>query len=297
MAWRDWEQRPVSRPRAVRGGIRAHAQRGSFTQQWWGRRWLEVLESLAVGGRLGRGRSYARAGQVADLTVGRGEVRARVQGSRPDPYEVVIIVRPLAPDQWSAVVRALEDQAGHVARLLAGEMPREIESVFQQAGVPLFPTTFRELQTTCSCPDDSNPCKHIAAVYYLLGEAFDRDPFLILGLRGLPRPELMERLGVGGGTGSPETTSPLPPAVSAPLDADPSRFWRMPVVPPDLIVAAPPTGTPDSVLQRFGRFPFWRGRRSPQEALAPVYRVATRQALETFAGDGSASGHAADDDG
>jgi uncharacterized Zn finger protein len=180
-----------------------------------------------------------------------------------------------------------------VALLLAGEMPREIENVFRQAGVSLFPTTFRELRTDCTCPDDANPCKHIAAVYYLLGEEFDRDPFLILRLRGLTRTELMERLGVpatiGGSLASPAPDSAEargPGGAAAPVADDPSAFWRTPAIPPDLITAAAAADQPvDSVLQRFGRFPFWRGHVSPQEALSPVYERAAKRALELFVGE------------
>ena len=39
----------------------------------------------------------------------------------------------------------------------------------------------------CSCPDSEVPCKHLAATFYLLAEAFDEDPFLILRWRGRDR--------------------------------------------------------------------------------------------------------------
>ena len=90
---------------------------------------------------------------------------------------------------------ALGRQALFVAKLLAGEMPQDIEPVFREVGLSLFPAKLGDLETDCSCPDWSNPCKHIAAAYYLLGEEFDRDPFLIFTLRGLGRDALLARLG------------------------------------------------------------------------------------------------------
>ena len=74
---------PASRPRAVKGGIKATSQRGGFGQSWWARRWIQVLESFHIGSRLQRGRSYARKGQVASIEVKKGLVEASVQGSRP----------------------------------------------------------------------------------------------------------------------------------------------------------------------------------------------------------------------
>src|SRR3972149_6918347 len=79
---------PPSRPIKVEGGIQSRSQRGAFADNWWAKRWLAVLESYGIGSRLQRGRSYARSGQVLDIDVEPGQVKARVQGSRPKPYDV-----------------------------------------------------------------------------------------------------------------------------------------------------------------------------------------------------------------
>ena len=193
MRFRDFY--PRSRPRAVQGGIKAQSKAGSFGENWWAKRWLSVLESFKLGARLARGRTYARGGQVLAIEVGKGAVTAQVQGSRPRPYDVTIRMKTLGDGQWEQVLRVLSGKALFVAKLLAGEMPQDIEEVFRQAKVSLFPEKRGDLRTDCSCPDDANPCKHIAAVYYLLGEEFDRDPFLLFRLRGLGRDELLARLG------------------------------------------------------------------------------------------------------
>src|SRR5215471_10275517 len=182
---------PRSRPRAAKGGIKTQSKRGAFGQSWWARRWIAVLESFDIGARLGRGRTYARGGQVLSIDVGKGKVEAKVQGSRPSPYAVSIRLKVLADADWRKLIEVLSGQALFAAKLLAGEMPQDIEQVFGEAGLSLFPEKLRDLQTECSCPDYSNPCKHIAAVYYLLGEEFDRDPFLLFRLRGLGREELL----------------------------------------------------------------------------------------------------------
>ncbi|MDT5037628.1 MAG: hypothetical protein QOE03_2813, partial [Micromonosporaceae bacterium] len=152
-------------PRRVTGGIRARSARGAIGTSWWSRRFLAVLESFALGTRLTRGRSYARAGQVLALTVLPGLVTASVQGSRPTPYAVTIGLAPFDEPVWHAVERALAAQALFSAQLLAGEMPDEIEDVFAAAGAPLFPASIGELTLGCSCPDWSIPCKHLAATF------------------------------------------------------------------------------------------------------------------------------------
>ncbi len=147
-----------------------------------------------MSGRLQRGRSYARRGQVLEFSLAAGKVAARVQGSRPTPYKVTIAVRPLTAAQWQEVESRLAAQALFRARLLAGEMPAEIEQVFADAGTPLFPESSRDLTMDCNCPDWGFPCKHVAAVCYVLAEAFDDDPFAMLAWRGKSRDELLAAL-------------------------------------------------------------------------------------------------------
>src|ERR687896_2171681 len=198
MAYWRYEYYEPSQPRQVKGGIKAQSQRGAFGRSWWAKRWIEVLEGFDIGARLGRGRSYARRGQVLSIDIDRGTVRAEVQGSRPQPYRVNVEVKTLAQQEWSKLAVVLATKAIFSAKLLAGEMPENIEEPFNDAGLTLFPTKGSDLATDCSCPDWSNPCKHVAAVYYLLGEEFDRDPFLIFKLRGIDTNKL-----VGGSEPAP----------------------------------------------------------------------------------------------
>jgi uncharacterized Zn finger protein len=199
--YRDFYYFPRSTPRAAAGGIKAQSKQGGFGKSWWAKCWLSVLESFNLGARLGRGRSYARRGQVVSIDIGAGVVSASVQGSCREPYKVTIKVKTLSPADGKKLGQALSRQALFAAKLLANEMPQDIETVFQENDLSLFPTKLHDLKTDCSCPDWSNPCKHVAAVYYLLGEEFDRDPFLIFKLRGLNREKLI------GLIGTPQETS------------------------------------------------------------------------------------------
>jgi uncharacterized Zn finger protein len=185
---------PAPKPRPVTGGLVARSARGDIGEHWWSRRFVEVLESFAMGSRLSRGKAYARRGQVLGLDVAPGLVTARVQGSRRAPYRVTIRLAPLSELMWAKTEVALAEQAIHCAHLLAGEMPPELEKVFAASGAPLFPKKANDLELACSCPDWEVPCKHLAATFYLLAESFDDDPFRILHWRGRSREALLTRL-------------------------------------------------------------------------------------------------------
>ncbi len=168
----------------TKDGIKAQSKRGAFAKNWWAQKWIEALERLVDSGRLSRGRSYARKGQVLSIDETKDGIAARVQGSMRTPYRISIKINHLTDAEWDKVIDALAEQAIFSAQLLAGEMPQDIEQAFERAQVSLFPSKRGDLETSCSCPDYSNPCKHIAATHYILGERFDEDPFLIFRLRG-----------------------------------------------------------------------------------------------------------------
>ncbi|MFO0876151.1 MAG: SWIM zinc finger family protein [Gemmataceae bacterium] len=274
---------PRSKPLEAQGGIKAQSRQGDFGQSWWAKRWQAVLEGFRIGGRLARGRTYARTGQVLSIDIHAGEVTARVQGSRPQPYDVAIAVAQLSDAEWGQVLEVLSRQALFVAKLLAGEMPQDIERVFTQANLSLFPRKRGDLRTQCSCPDEANPCKHIAAVYYLLGEEFDRDPFLLFRLRGLEREDLLAKLG-NQARAMVEAPRETAPAVE-PLPLEPSAFWALAPLPEDFYgeVETPPLSA--GLVRRLGKFPFWRGERTMVDALEPVYLQTSKVGLNLFLGE------------
>jgi len=284
MGYDDYGYFPASRPHRVSGGIKAQSQRGAFANRWWAKRWIGTLERFNIGARLGRGRSYARQGQVLDIEIASGEVKARVQGSEREPYRVSIKLKPLSAADWQKLTEAMTEEARFSAKLLAGEMPEDIEQVFAAEGLSLFPRTHGDLATDCSCPDYSNPCKHIAAVYYLLGEAFDNDPFLMFRLRGMERDALLAQLGETAGAEGDEDAAAEP----EPLPEQPSAFWTMPPLPENATGALAAPAQPAALLRRLGPFPFWRGEASPLESLEPVYAAMAAGALGALEKPGSA---------
>jgi uncharacterized Zn finger protein len=255
-------------PIPVEDGIRSSSERGSIGRQWWSRRFVDVLESFADRSRLHRGRAYARRGQVIDLKVRPYEVSARVQGSQPEPYEVAIGVNAIDEDDWRVVEAELASRAVFRARLLAGEMPPQIEWVFAELGVPLFPESAHDLHLMCDCPDYGDPCKHAAAVLYLLAEAFDRDPFLLLEWKGRSRERLLRGVRRLPAEGAPDPFD----VGDEPLTA--AGFWTAGPGLAALRERPPAPPAPPDLLLRLLDPPAVKVRRRPLvDVLGPAYEA------------------------
>lgn len=299
-----------SRPplKKVKGGIRAQSKRGKFGQSWWAARWNETLEEYDIGERLSRGKTYARTGRVSKLDIKKGRVVATVHGS--EKYKVDIAIKKFQTAQWEKVAQKMLANPLTVARLLSGRMPDDIEDVFKDLRLRLFPS-MKDLETDCTCPDWANPCKHIAAIFLLMAEEFDRDPFMLFRLRGIDRGELLEMAGLGkrksknagsAGTLVPKevvggkkknqnrqsTTDPFMDGmpghagVAAKTDtagqqkisADPFAFWGQDsssYEPGD--ITAP--SIPAALVKQLGSFPFWRGEDNFVSAMEEIYKNAS----------------------
>ncbi len=254
-----WYKRPASSaPKAVTGGIKAQNKRGAFGMTWWGKEWITTLENFDIGARITRGKSYARQGQVTDLVItSKKGVSAKVQGSRVRPYKVTITLTPYSKEQKELLAQKLTSKPIYIAQLLSGEMPENLARLFKTAGLSLFPGKYNDLTTTCSCPDYSNPCKHLAAVFYLMAEAFDQDPFLLFTLRGIDKEEFLKKIGykrqAAGGD--------APPAIPEPLPSDHGAFWGYTPAPdPPFIHTSPAVHA--SIAKRLGSIPYWRSSKN-----------------------------------
>ena len=172
--------------RPVSGGASTRNRRGGFARNFWGKALLEVMERLADPGRLARGRTYARAGQVVSYRIEPGLVTAEVQGSQPRPFTTTCEIRRLRPEEVELVVEMIRSAPGMLARIVSGDLPRELAP-------HLVPETAADIDFGCSCPDPGWPCKHAIAVVCLLAERLDEHPRDLLAVRGLS----IERL-IGG---------------------------------------------------------------------------------------------------
>jgi len=273
--WEYYERRPTKK---VTGGIKTKKDHGAIGETWWSKRWIHVLESFDMGTRLSRGRSYARQGQVLSIDVEPGIVKAKVQGSMPKPYNVKIRLQQLSAAEWEKVIEAMASQAIFAAMLLAGEMPKNIEEAFSAADLSLFPISLHDLDTDCSCPDYANPCKHIAAVYYLLAERFDEDPFLIFKLRGRTKEEIIAALREKRVASLPEDAV-ASAAQTGPIEAEPQlvleefldTFWQAGEELDSFAVKLAPPEIDKAVLKRLGDAPFTVGKTNVATLLGKAY--------------------------
>ncbi len=221
-------------------GIRAQELRTLARKAWWARRWIAAIESLRLGARLGRGRQYAVSGQVTDLRFAGPHVTATVQGSRPRPYTVSLDFTTPSAETLAQLAERLRAQPPLLARMITDDLPTQVEALFSEAGCPLFPVASAkppyDVKMACSCPDWAKPCKHLAAVLFLLGEEIARRPITLLALRGLDPDDI------------------FPPEDAAVCDAAGQGM-------PGDIASGHGLGDVEAraLLRRLGPVPFWRG--------------------------------------
>ncbi|NET01636.1 MAG: hypothetical protein F6K61_13865 [Sphaerospermopsis sp. SIO1G1] len=164
------------------------------SREWWSQRWLDLLDSYRFKKRLERARNYSRQGNVLSIEFKDSKVLAKVQGSEVEPYQVSLSLDAFSDEEWGYIIETLSQKSIFAAKLLAGEMPQNIEDVFISNGLSLFPFTLGDVHSKCSCPDKAVPCKHIGAVYYQLGDRFSEDPFVLFQLRGRTREQIINDL-------------------------------------------------------------------------------------------------------
>ncbi len=220
-------------------------------REWWAQRWIDVLESFGWIRRLERARIYAREGNVLNIDFHNdAQVSALVQGTAPEPYQVSLSLDSFDDEQWQYVIESMAERAIFSAKLLAGEMPQNIEEVFTANGLSLFPLTKFDIHSQCSCPDQANPCKHIGAVYYLLGDRFSEDPFVLFQLRGRTKEQIITTLRQLRSTSTEEVVETLQ---SAPIDLQ--KFWQYnQPLDSSLVVITPPPSS-ETVLDLLGAIP------------------------------------------
>ncbi|MBD2491026.1 SWIM zinc finger family protein [Aulosira sp. FACHB-615] len=228
------------------------------SREWWSQRWLELLDSYRFKKRLERARNYARQGNVLSIEFKGAKVLAKVQGSEVEPYTVSLSLNSFSDEEWGYVIETMSKKALFAAKLLAGEMPQNIEEVFTANGLSLFPFTLGDVHSKCSCPDKANPCKHVGAIYYQLGDRFSEDPFVLFQLRGRTKEQIIHNLRQLRGAKPkantpatseiPHTITPQQPAVNL------NAFWEYhEPLDSSLVVIAPSMG--DTVLDVLGAIP------------------------------------------
>jgi uncharacterized Zn finger protein len=254
-----------------RQGIKAASKRGDFGQGWLARTWCALLDRLGQYSGAQRGRSLARGQAVQSITVQPGIISGFVADYTL--YQALIELPVLRAEQWNRLIDTIRTTPTITAQLLSGQVTADLGALAEAAHVPLIPTGMGMFAAQCGCYDWNDPCKHICAVMYLVGEEFDRDPLAFLALRGMEHGDLIERL--SGGEPASAPSAGAMPAAPAALPADPAAFWRGASLPPELRAAEVP---PPEPAQPFAPFPFWAGTRAIADTLGLLYAKAAEDA-------------------
>ncbi len=263
-------------------------------QEWWVIRWLELLDSYRFKKRLERARNYAREGHVLSIDFSGSQVLAKVQGTEMEPYQVSLSLAPFTDEDWDYIIQSLSKKAIFSAQLLAGQMPKNIEKVFTENGLSIFPFTLSDVHSRCTCPDKANPCKHIGAIYYQLAERFSEDPFIIFQLRGRSKTQILECLRnlrkqqfkAENITlqNNPETETNKQKTEETITQENPlldvNKFWKYKQsLDPSLVVIVPPSDS-KTVLDVLGRIPLaYEEAKIVKEYLEQVYQTVGQQAM------------------
>jgi uncharacterized Zn finger protein len=265
-----------------------------FSRTWWGKRFIAALEEFSDSARLGRGRSYARNGKIKEYKINNGKISAKVRGSvnpyfgvyKEPLYNTTIEIEPIAAADWSKAISYLSSRASFVSKLLINEVPDNIEEAFARLNLHLLPNSRKDFHTKCSCPDYSNPCKHIAGVYYLVASQLDEDPFLLFELRGISRLKFQQELAksplgkiLSGAIDSEEIapesvesyyTKPEKVQVSGSLQL--KEFWQAPKRLPQTPEPISSASIPAIAIKKAGDFPsFWHKDSSFIEVMEDLY--------------------------
>lgn len=152
---------------------------GSFGKTWWGEHWLRALDHIDYDNRLPRGASYARNKRVQELKIRGNRITAKVSGRRPSPYRVTLIIPPFFEEQIEALMEQIIARPALISKLLNRELDPEILTIAEQLGLKVFPSQWTDFKMQCSCPDWAVPCKHLAAVIYMISREIDNNPFLV----------------------------------------------------------------------------------------------------------------------
>jgi uncharacterized Zn finger protein len=227
-------------------------------REWWTQQWLDLINTYRFKKRLERGWQYAREGKVLSIEFPNQEVIAIVQGTDPKPYQVSLGLDTLTDEDWEYVIENMSQRAIFSAKLLAGEMPHNIEDVFAAAGKTLFPLSLSDIRSRCSCPDPKNPCKHISAVYYLLGDRFSEDPFVLFQMRGRTKEQILTALRQKRGTEANENTQLNSGGNFLTEDAKlpkVDRFWEYNQELESSLVVIVPAPSSETVLDILGPIP------------------------------------------
>ncbi|NES08086.1 MAG: hypothetical protein F6K22_38105 [Okeania sp. SIO2F4] len=273
-------------------------------KEWWTQQWIDLLNSYRFKKRLERGRNYARQGNVLSLEFKEQKIIAQVQGTAPEPYKLSLWLDNFTDEDWGYIIETMSERAIFTAKLLAGEMPQNIEEIFAANGLRLFPFTLDEIHSRCDCPDKARVCKHIAAVYYLLGDRFSDDPFLLFQLRGRTKEKILEELRQKRGQSEDEKVTEAekiksektqgkdlvtnPPTVTSATQETLKikQFWEYNQQLDSSLVVITPSPSNETVLDVLGQIPLGASADIVMNSFQKIYQNISQQAVITALNQG-----------
>lgn len=283
-SWYSWPRSSRSRRKKIPSepietshGIKAISQKGKFCTEWWALRWIQIIESYRLGARLTRGKRYARWGQVLSIDFSPGLIFAEVQGSCSLPYEICIKLLVWSEEEWSRLVSWIQARPVILSQLFSNSLPPSLEEDIRPLGLSLFPEQFTEFSTECTCPDWSNPCKHIAAVFYLIAEVLEKNPFLLFELRGKDKESFLTLL-------LPQESQAVEADLAGGTEAlSMEHFWKGASGEAEVAYYPEEITQSASIIHQMGPFPMWQGNQDFFSFWEKQYELYTRLALEDLA--------------
>jgi uncharacterized Zn finger protein len=264
------------------------------SKTWWGKTFVAALEGFMEPGRLSRGRSYSGPNRLKTFELKKGKAIATVRGNvnpyfgvyKEPTYNTTITFQPISAADWKKVIATIGSQANFISKLLLNEIPENIEDCFKPLKLSLLPKGRKDCDSSCSCPDWGDPCKHVAGVYYRIAQEVEKDPFILFELRGISREELQAELSKSslGQALSDELDrqNELPPPASSrftqpmvqplPKQVSLKAFWQGEKPLSDVDVPVTQTSVPAVLIKKQGDYPaFWHRDSSFIAMMAEFY--------------------------
>lgn len=263
-----------------------------ITRTWWGTKFMDALSGFMEEGRLKRGRSYSGERRVLSFEIKNSEIKARVRGNKnpyfgvyTEPkYRVSLNFTEIPAKKWPKIIDNISNNVGLMSKLILNEMPDDIEVVFSKFNEQLLPSESKDLDSSCSCPDWENPCKHVAGIYFKIAFLLDYDPFLMFQLRGISKDKLQDSLkktqlgktllsSFAGDKVKIETNNSfytIPEKVNLDPNMDLINFWNGSKLPEQSILSD--YTIPAVLIKKHGDYPaFWQRHNSFIEAMEDIY--------------------------
>lgn len=191
MGYWDWSYYPKRNPN--NSNKKKLSERKKFGQTFWGKEWLNSLKGIDYSNRLPRGSAYANNGSVLSHETKGNKIVAKVQGSYPKPYDIIIEIPEFNKTEKEKIIEILVSNPAWIAELLNKQLPQDLLAEAKKQNVKIFPSSWNDFKMKCSCPDSAVPCKHLAAVIYILSSEIDLNPLIVLNLHNLDMVEELKK--------------------------------------------------------------------------------------------------------